>query len=93
MDVRYSDHLLFKYPVTITSRKENSGQIVLYSDHHSNNKSFNYWTTFDDLNTRLARFSDQTHVHGLITRLVHNLDSHFSTGGIGITDTNLVLKP
>ena len=44
--VCYSDHL--KYWT----------KIVQYSDHHSNNKPFNYGTTFDHSNTRLVLYSD-----------------------------------
>ena len=36
----------------------NSEQIVWYSDHHLNNKLFDYWITSDHYNTRLVRYSD-----------------------------------
>ena len=45
---------------TVLTGQENSGQIVLYSDHRLNNGPFDYQTTFDYSNTRLVRCSVPT---------------------------------
>ena len=35
-------------------------KIAWYSDHHSNNRTFDYRTTFDQFNPRLVLYSDPT---------------------------------
>ena len=51
--IHYSDDRFL-----LLTRLENSGEIVCYSDHHLNNRPFDYQSIFDHLNTRQMHYSD-----------------------------------
>ena len=48
--------------------QEKSRQIVPYSDHHSNDRPFGYWTTFDYSNTRNKWYKTRVTITRLITQ-------------------------